>query len=393
MSTIKKITFRIILNSHVEFTTEFIVELEDGSVGFAAPPKGETISIYEDKKITVDPATIIQIIERDGFIGKKVDQETFDEYLMGKIKTFGRNNAFGLSLAFFNAESSTKSVRQLFGKEIVQKSPPYLCLNILNGGHYAYTNPILSDFSEFMLVAKHTGLQEIIESHNAIQRVVRERLINQPKTVVSGNPVSRFGTLDNRECIEFLLNICSTLGVTNTFDLMIDASAGDLWTAAGYLLSITDNKLYPKEGFQNYWLDLIRQYGLRFLEDPFYEEDYESWQRLTASQTSCYVIGDNFYSSDAKRIADGAANQYAHGAVIKPNQAGTVSAVRRAVEIAQQKGQIAITSHRSISTEETFLSILTCMYGVKYIKIGPLMSDYSSILRLNEIIRLTEVRL
>jgi enolase len=391
MSTIKKIGSRVILNSHVEFTTEFIIELEDGSVGYGAPPKGETISIYEDKKISVEPASIIRTIENDGFIGKQVDQEYFDHYLQGKIKAFGRNNAFGLSLAFFNAENKTKSLRQLFGKDGTRLTPPRLCLNILNGGRFAYTNPVLSDFSEFMLVAKHTDLQVVIESHNAIQRLVRERLINQPKTVVSGNPVSRFKTLDNRECIDFLLDICSFLGVSQNFELMIDASAGDLWTNDGYLLSITDNQLYSKESFHNYWLDLIRQYDLRFLEDPFQEQDYESWGRLTVSQSSCYVIGDNFYSSDANRIEQGAANKFAHGAVIKPNQAGTVTAVRCAIETAQRQGQIAITSHRSISTEETFVSVLTCLYGVEYIKIGPLMSDYSSILRLNTIIRLTEV--
>jgi enolase len=77
--------------------------------------------------------------------------------------------------------------------------------------------------------------------------------------------------------------------------------------------------------------------------------------------------------------------------VIKPNQAGTVTAVRRAIETAQRNKQIIITSHRSISTESTFLSLLTCIYDVKYIKIGPLMTDYSSVVRLNEIIRLTEV--
>jgi enolase len=137
-------------------------------------------------------------------------------------------------------------------------------------------------------------------------------------------------------------------------------------------------------------VDIIRQYGLRFLEDPFREQDPESWRRLTTSQNSCYTIGDNFYSSDAGRIEAGADKQCTHGAVIKPNQAGTISAVRRAVESAQRKGQIAITSHRSISTEETFLSTLTCMYGVKYIKIGPLQTDYSAVVRLNEIIRLSE---
>jgi enolase len=174
------------------------------------------------------------------------------------------------------------------------------------------------------------------------------------------------------------------------FDLMIDASAGDLLKDDRYCLAITDKVVRSSEAFYEYWMDIIKQYNLRFLEDPFGEKDYDSWQHLTTSQQMCYVIGDNLYSSSTARIEDGAAKKYAHGAVIKPNQAGTVTAVREAIETAQRTGQIVITSHRSISTESVFLSALTCMFGVKYSKIGPLETDYSSVVRLNEIIRLTE---
>jgi enolase len=76
--------------------------------------------------------------------------------------------------------------------------------------------------------------------------------------------------------------------------------------------------------------------------------------------------------------------------VIKPNQAGTVTAVKEAIEAGEKFGQIVITSHRSISTESTFLSKLTCILNIKYIKVGPLATDYSSVIRLNEIIRLSE---
>jgi enolase len=135
---------------------------------------------------------------------------------------------------------------------------------------------------------------------------------------------------------------------------------------------------------------VIKQYNLRFLEDPFQEEDFQSWHHLTSAQSSCFVIGDNLYSSDAGRIREGAVKKLAHGAVIKPNQAGTVSAVQSAIETCQQNNHFIITSHRSISTESTFLSLLTCINGAEYIKIGPLLTDYSSVIRLNEIIRLTE---
>jgi enolase len=390
MFSIKNITWRKVLNSHVLFTNEFIIELVDGSIGTGASPQGETISIYEDRKVTIDPTSIIQKIKEDGILGQRVDQNEFDDYLHKNIAYFGRNNCFGLSLAFFKATSKSKTYFELFDKPKIKMTAPHICFNILNGGWHAYTNPVLSDFSEFMLVAKSSDPEEVITDHNEIQAKVKELLLHQNKTAVAGNPVNSFATSDNRECLDFLLGICNDLGLSNKFELMIDASASDLWTKDGYHLSITDNSVRSSEQFYEYWMDLIKQYHIRFLEDPFHETDFDSWQRLTNSQQEAYVIGDNLYSSDAGRIKDGSLEKYTHGVVTKPNQAGTVSAVRRAIDIAQENKQIVITSHRSISTESTFLSLLTCIYNVKYIKIGPLMTDYSSVIRLNEIIRLAE---
>lgn len=389
MPAIKNITYRTILNSHVQFTPEFIIQFEDGSTGIGAAPQGETISIYEDHKITITPETIIQTFQKDGLLGKTLDQAEFDEYLQNNISAFGRNNSYSLSMAFFNATARTSSLFELFGKPVSKLTPPKLCLNILNGGWHAYTNPVLSDFHEFILVAKSDNAHEVIGEHNEIQHEVKTRLSAQAKTVVSGNPVNVFATRDNRAPIEFLLKVVESLGLAGKYDLMLDASAGDLWTPEGYRLPITDNSVYSKEQFLEYWMGMIREYNLRFLEDPFREQDEESWRALT-TQSDAITIGDNYYSSDAARIEKGATEQHTRAVIIKPNQSGTVTSVRRAVEAAQRTGQTVITSHRSISTEETFISALTCMYGAQYIKIGPLVTDYSSIVRLNEIIRLTE---
>jgi enolase len=390
MAIIESIKYRKVVNSHVQLTNEFIITLNDGTTGFASSPQGETISIYEDRKVTIDPQMIIDTLQHDGLIGKVIIQNDFDDYLHQRISFFGRNNAYGLSEAFFNATNASHSVFELFGKQKTKLEAPYLCLNILNGGWHAYTNPVLSDFSEFMLVAKSTDIAEVIGEHNEIQRVVKEKQLSQEKTVVSGNPVNSFPIRDNREVIEFLLKIVDDLGFTKKYDLMIDASAGDLWNGDGYTLGVTNNKKYTRDEFIEYWQEMINKYNLAFLEDPFYEKDFNSWTLLTTSQENSCIIGDNLYSSDANRIANGAAKKYARAAVIKPNQAGTVSAVIRAIEAAQNTNQSVITSHRSISTESTFISKLTCVFNVRYIKIGPLVTDYSSIVRLNEIIRLTE---
>ena len=95
MSNIKSVTYRKVLNSHVSFTNEFIILLDDGSIGIGASPQGETISIYEDRKVSIDPQTIIGEIEKDGLLGKPLDQNSFDQYLQLHISHFGRNNVYG----------------------------------------------------------------------------------------------------------------------------------------------------------------------------------------------------------------------------------------------------------------------------------------------------------
>ena len=50
-------------------------------------------------------------------------------------------------------------------------------------------------------------------------------------------------------------------------------------------------------------------------------------------------LGDNLYSSDPDRIEQGSRNGYTHGAIIKPNQAGTFTTVQKAIETLQRNGQ------------------------------------------------------
>ncbi len=390
MANIKSISYRKILNSHVEFTNEFIIELDDGSWGVGSSPQGETISIYEDKSFKIEPETIIETIKREHYFDITLSQEKFDLYLQEEFPIFGRNNSYALSLAYFNATNESQTAFQSLDKKDTRLVVPSICLNVLNGGNYAYTNAVLSDFPEYLLVSRNNDLEEIIKDHNKIQNKIKEKLVNQSKTVVNNNLVSKFSKDHNRACIEFLLNILDDLNLARNYDLMIDASAGDLWTRQGYRFTLTDNSSKSSDELYLYWKSIIKDYNVKFIEDPFHEKDYRSWKKITTAQNQCNIIGDNLYSSDPQRIKEGATKKYTNGIVVKPNQAGTVSSVIRAIETAQSNNQIVITSHRSISTEtSTFLAILTCKCRVMYIKIGPLCTDYSSVLRLNEIIRLT----
>jgi enolase len=378
---------RNILNSHAEFTTEFIIEFDDGSQGIGSSSRGETISIYEDRKSSIDPRTIIDSIKDAHFYGQEIDQDGLDSYLEDNMERFGRNNCFALSLAFHRAAVNSVGIDD--SKPGVL---PRLCLNILNGGWHAYTNPVLSDFSEIMIVPRQNNIVDTLNEHLLIQMRVREKLLELKKTVINGNQVNVFSTKDNRAPIEFLVEILEDLGLTDKYGLMIDASAGDLKTADGYHFSLTDGSVRTTSQLCEYWKELCESYKIKFLEDPLHEEDFKGWQELTATRPEeCKIIGDNLYSSDALRITEGANEKYSNGVIIKPNQAGTVTAVIEAVKTARSYNQVIIASHRSISTESTYICDITNRYKIPYIKIGPLFTDYSSVIRLNELIRLAGV--
>lgn len=385
---IKSIHCRKILNSHGEFTNEFIIFLNNGAVGRGASPQGETISIYEDKQTGISSQKIISELKKERLIYRPIDQEAFDRYLEERIVLLGRNNSYALSLAFYDANEHFMQISNVENREIQNSNIPKLCINILNGGNHAFTNPVQSEFHEFLLVAKSNDLKAVLYDHSLIQIRVKEKLSKKEKVYVNRNLVHKSEHSDNRDWFDFLFEVLVELGLDSDYDLMVDASGGDLWDGKEYRFQITSNYSMTSDEMSKYWFGLIKDYNLKILEDPFHETDFKSWYTLTNNQTRCKIVGDNLYSGDHTRFALGIEKKYAHGIILKPNQAGTVSNTIKAINLAQQSNQILIMSHRSINTESTFLAHISNKYNTEYIKNGPILTDYSSIIRLNEFIRL-----
>ena len=386
---IKTVHSRRILNSHGEYTNEFIIFLNNGSIGRGASPKGESISIYEDTHTEINPKMIFDVLKKDSIFDNAMNQEDFDSYLEEKMGTFGRNNAYALSLAFYDANEHFMQTSTIEVRGIQNDFIPKLCLNILNGGNHAYTNPVQSEFQEYMLVPTKNDLIAVLHDHDSIQKRVKEKLAKRDKIYVNNNLVNKAEHGDSRYWFDFLQEVLKELGLESDYDQMIDASAGDLWTGNKYEFAITDHSTFTKEEMCTYWYNVIKDCNLKILEDPFHETDFESWHTLTNSQTKCKIVGDNLYSGDFERIARGIEKKYTHGIILKPNQAGTVTNTIKAINLVQKYNHTLITSHRSISTESTFLAHISNKYNAEYIKIGPILSDYSSVLRINEFIRLT----
>ena len=210
----------------------------------------------------------------------------------------------------------------------------------------------------------------VLKEHLVIQNKVKEKLAEKEKIYINKNLVHKSDHCDNRDWLDLIMAALKELGLEAQYDLMIDASGGDLWTGKEYLFNITINVSLSSEEMCTYLLDLIKGHNLKILEDPFHENDFDSWQNLTKNQTKCKIVGDNLYSGDTQRIAQGISKNYTHGIILKPNQAGSVSNTIKAINLVQQHNHMLIMSHRSISTESTFLAHISNKYNTEYIKNG-----------------------
>lgn len=386
--TLESVSAGLTINSQACATDEFQLRFAGGGSGRGSAPQGETRSRYEITGGAADAQSVLDALTASGLLGREFSQTEFDQYLLDNAAHFGPAAVFSLSSAFFEAALHSSSD---WGRPKQALSPRF-CLNILNGGRHAYTNPVLSDFHEYLLVPEHADIGLLLEDHRSIQEEVKSQLSAKASVSVAGNPVHVMGGQGNRGCIEFLLGILDGLGLSRRYGLMIDAAATQLWDGSAYSLDLAEEKRFSPDEFEDYWADIIADYAVAWMEDPFADHDLEHWSALVGRTATCRIAGDDVHCGDPRRVQKLLESGCITGVVLKPDQAGTISATLRAADIARAGEVPVVLSHRSISTDSPVLAHLMVHCGIELAKFGPLLSDFSSILKMNEVMRLTRDR-
>lgn len=375
---IARLDARRVLNSHLEWTLEFGVELEDGRRGRGAAPRGETPSIYERARDRV-PLTAALDDARRSLMGRSLCQETLDALLLEHQAAWGAAAAYAVSVACYEA-TWTSGVTS--GDGTARR--PRILFNLLNGGMHAYTNPIASDFTELLLVPRDEDVSATIDAYRRLLDAASTRLSRMPSRLVGGNRVADLGARPNEGACSLVRELLDDTGLTGQFGVMVDASAGDWVRDDVYELPVSGRRM-GTAALVDYWLELIDRHGLEFVEDPFGELDVVGWEALHRARPSrALILGDNFTSSDVTHLD--ARPDLLDGVLLKPDQAGTVTRAMQFGQRARQLGLQLIASHRSIETDSTFLVHLAGRLQSDWIKIGP-FSDFSSVMRTNELLR------
>ncbi len=176
----------------------------------------------------------------------------------------------------------------------------------------------------------------------------------------------------NEAALDCLVRAIENAGFSPGEDVAIslDIAATDFGHGGRYHLA-RDGKELDSDGLTGMLLGWLERYPIVAIEDPLAEDDRDAMARFTsAAGGGVEVVADDFICTNAGRIADAAGIGACNTALIKPNQAGTLTETRAALEAARAAGWQAIVSARSGETEDVTIVHLAVGWGVKQLKVG-----------------------
>lgn len=129
---------------------------------------------------------------------------------------------------------------------------------------------------------------------------------------------------------------------------------------------------------------IISKYKLYYVEDPFEEEDFESFKLL--NHNKALICGDDLTVSSPHLIENAVMNKSINSIIIKPNQIGSINKTIQVINIAKRHNIIPVMSHRSGETSDTWLSHLAVGFDTPLIKCGIYGPERSA--KINELLRI-----
>lgn len=416
---IKKITALEILDSRGEPTLEVEVELSSGIKSKAAVPSGASTGRFEahelrdgdplryDGKGVLKAVKNVNEILNKELAGLRVTEQAQIDKLMLELdgtankNKLGANAILGVSLAVAaTAAKSTglplyKYLRQLYQPANKIFILPIPVVNVINGGKHASSN---INLQEFWLVPFKAGsfaekLRQASETFHALGKILQSKGYDTDLGNEGGYAPN---VISHKEVFEMLLQAIDLAGLEPYEDMLLglDAGASVFYHERKQKYNLTLDRLaLSSSELIEYYLDLIDEYPLRFLEDPLAEEDWSAWQELTKNpvikQDDIKLIGDDLFVTNKNRLQKGIDLQVANSILIKPNQIGTLTETLETISLAKSNNYHLVISHRSGETTDTSIADLAVAVNAEYIKIGSTargerIAKYNRLLKIEE---------
>jgi enolase len=403
MSTvIEDIIARKVFNARGEETIEVDVITTSG-FGRASAPAGESRGkaevIYYPQGGVDQAINKVEELIAPEIVGLNADfQEEIDRTLheidgSKDFRVIGGNTAFAISMA--NAEAAANSygslLFQYLGGHVVHEQPYPLGNTISGGKHTQGKSP---DIQEFLVLPY--GAESFFEAAATNAQIHRRvgAILKKKDKLFSGGRSDEgawAANIGNSDAFEILAKTCKEVGNEVGFEcgFGIDVAASSLWSdkEEAYIYQRERKKRDSGEQLE-FISELIKKYHLVYVEDPFHEEDYESFAELTKKVRNCLICGDDIFVTNKERLNRGMKMRAANALIIKMNQVGTLTDAWETIEMGKRNGYISVMSHRSGDTCDWHIAHLAIAFKCPIIKTG--VVEGTRIAKINELIRIEE---
>jgi enolase len=195
----------------------------------------------------------------------------------------------------------------------------------------------------------------------------------------------------NEEALNLIVDAIESVKLKPGLDISIclDVAANELIDKKGNY-SIQSASYETVDNVVKYYQNLVSKYPIRSIEDPFAEEDWKAWTKLTSEiGKNVQIVGDDLFVTNEKRLNKGIESKSANSILVKVNQIGTLTETLNVIDLAKKNNFTTIISHRSGDSEDTFIADLAVTTNSSQIKTGSLarserVAKYNRLLRIEE---------
>lgn len=406
---IAEVKGRRVWDSRGRPTIEAEIHLAGGAVGRAIAPAGASTGSGEavDKRDGGDALGGFDVMRGVAAINGEIadhlrghdaiDQEGADRIMIDLDGTLnksrlGGNALIATSMAIMHAAAAEAGLPlwRYLGNSRNDFYLPLPEIQIFGGGAHAGRRV---DVQDFMIIAVGAesyaqALEWTAEVYLSAGKLMNEAGLMQG-VADEGGFWPAFNS--NEQALDYLMRAIEGAAMQPGEDIAIslDIAATDFYREGHYQLS-TDNKALDSDGLSDMLLRWMENYPIVAIEDPLAEDDSEAMKKFTAAAgTKVEVIADDFICTSAARIQQAATIGACNTALIKPNQAGTLSETLAALDASRNASWDAVVSARSGETEDTTIVHLAIGWGVKQLKVGS-FSRSERMAKWNEGLRIAE---
>jgi len=397
MSKITKIWAREILDSRAIPTVEVMAQAESGYVSVSSVPSGastgahEAIELRDNDLKRFNGFGVLKAVENiNKILGPQIigfdvlDPFAIDKKLIeidgteNKSKC-GANAILALSEVIIKlGASDSKLTLYSWVNELIKKiglkstiNIPTPLFNMINGGKHGAGN---LDFQEFFIIPASSktfseGLQAGVEIYHAIGNNLKRKGAIHSVGDEGGFAPNLF---TNADALELFVESVKETNYQMGRDVFLglDVASDSFYKDGSYQIKDKSSPL-DDNGLLEYYKTINNQYHLAVLEDPFYEDGWESWKKLTSEfGNQIVIVGDDLLATNPKRVQKAISEKACNAVLIKPNQIGTISETLSVIKMAREANWKIVVSHRSGETNDTFIADFAVGVGADYVKFG-----------------------